>query len=91
FMSYYNYKYDEVLEVNWFLFNDLLKSADVVKAEENFTNLMIADNHLLVESKDKMKYMKLYKDLENKIKMNAYVYKERVKSVKEIMGSLGGV
>ncbi len=29
---------------------------------------MIADNHLLVNCKDESKYMKFYKDLENKIK-----------------------
>ncbi|MGL6101413.1 MAG: hypothetical protein ACRC0G_17575 [Fusobacteriaceae bacterium] len=89
-MAGFSYRYDEVLETNWFLFNDLLIALDVVKAEMELANLMVADNHLLVNCRDKNQHMKLYKSLEFKIKENGVKQIKKAKSVSEIMKALGG-
>lgn len=90
FMKNYSYKFEEVIIMNWFTFNELLSATDAVVAEDNLKNLMIADNHLLVNCKDESKFAKLYKDLETKVKHNGYSHIEKVKSVSEIMKILGG-
>lgn len=68
FMKNFNYTYEQTIQTNWFTFNDLLRALEVVTSEEDLRGLMIADNHLLVNCKDESKYMKFYKELENKIK-----------------------
>ncbi|MGL5716096.1 MAG: hypothetical protein ACRCX2_23975 [Paraclostridium sp.] len=91
FMSSFNYTFEQTLDVNWFTFNDLLVALDVVKAEDDLSKLMIADNHILVNSKDKNQHMKLYKSLEHKIKENGVKQIKKAKSVSEIMKLIGGV
>ncbi|MGL5964167.1 MAG: hypothetical protein ACRCZ2_09655 [Fusobacteriaceae bacterium] len=90
FMGIFNYKFDEVKTMNWFTFNDLLSASEAVKAERDMSELMIADNHLLVNSKDTKQHMKLYKTLEQKIKESGVKHIQKVKSVSEIMKELGG-
>lgn len=90
FMKEFSCSLQEVLKTNWFVFNDLLLALEVVKAEDNLKQLMIADNHLLVNCKDESKYMKLYKDLENRIKVNGYSQKRIGNDLDSLMKKLRG-
>lgn len=64
FMNNFNYKFEEVLKMNWFIFNDFLNSINIIKAGENLTNLKIAENHLKLKSeKTAKKYVKIYDEL----------------------------
>ena len=53
FMSNYHYKYNEVLDLNWFTFNDLLEGLRGVRIEQETQKLNLFINELVVEkSKD---------------------------------------
>jgi len=52
-MSNYHYKYNEVLDLNWFTFNDLLEGLRGVRIEQETQKLNLFINELVVEkSKD---------------------------------------
>lgn len=69
FMSNFNYKFDEVLKMNWFIFNDLLTAINIIKAGESLNNLRIAENHLKLKSeKTAKKYVNIYNELEKVFK-----------------------
>lgn len=74
FMSNFNYKFDEVLKMNWFIFNDLLTAINIIKAGESLNNLRIAENHLKLKSeKTAKKYVNIYNELEKVFKKGVEV------------------
>lgn len=54
FMNSFNYKFDEVLKLNWFTFNDLLDSLRGVRLERETQELSLFLSEIVIEkSKDK--------------------------------------
>lgn len=78
-MKNFSYRYEEVMEMNWFIFNDLLTSLGIVESDEDFRSLRIADHHLLVNSKEQKKFKEYYQELTAKME-NGIKIKKNVKS-----------
>lgn len=68
YMRAYNETLEETLNINWFVFNELLKSLNIIESEIDYRNLLISDNHLKVQMDDKQAFPMLYKSLESKMR-----------------------
>lgn len=55
FMASYSYKFDEVLNLNWFVFNDLLDGLRGVRIEKETQKLNLFINELAVEKSKEVK------------------------------------
>lgn len=65
FMKNFNYKFEEVMDLNWFLFNDLLDSLKGVRIERETQELKLYLSELIIE-KSKEKQNSYDNILENK-------------------------
>ena len=69
FMKFYNYKLNEIYELPFSVFNNLLNHIKVIEAEEDFRNSRVVDNHLLLNSEStKSGYFEFKNSLNNTIK-----------------------
>ena len=55
FMANYNYKFDEVLNLNWFIFNDLLDGLRGIRIEKETQELNLFINELVVKKSKEVK------------------------------------
>lgn len=72
YMKIFGSSYQDTINMNWFTFNELLATMSAINAEEDLRHLLIADNHLGANSTDKEACMRLYKNLEEKIKIGGF-------------------
>lgn len=67
-MREFHSSYDETLNMNYYIFSNILNSLNAVIAEEKLLDLRIADNKNYLKTSNAEDYKILYDNLENKTK-----------------------
>lgn len=63
FAKFYQYKIEEVLDINTFMFFKMYKYIKIYEAEQDLRMLSITDNHLYLKSQNTInKYDEIYKE-----------------------------
>ena len=69
FAKFYNYKIEEVLNINTFSFFKMYKYIKIYEAEQDLRMLNIAENHLYLKSQNTInRYDEIYKEKKELIK-----------------------
>lgn len=93
-MANFSYKYEEVMDLNWFTFNDLLEGLRGVRIEKENQELSYNfDNYVVANSKDSVDVLKKLKDSKKDLfsPYTKYDTSERdIKELRELMKGKGG-